>query len=588
MIQTVHANNLNYPQRIIRRIIFGLLVVLLSFNLAAANPINNAYNQAAEGYHRLLKDKQFAQQRSNWDRVVGQFKNVYQRYPTSQRATQSLYNIGVLYRSLYKWNQQTQILDQSIRNFQLLMQKYPKSYLVDDALLQIAEVYELKNFKTRAAETYQKLLQVHPKSEFVKTARQKTEQYKHLLKTTPKPIATTKKAARPKPTAVFNGLVLIGTINHWSTTDWMRVVINTKQEIQYKYQSLPRQDNKPERFYIDLLDSYILPEMKKNVASKDGIIDSLKIAQYNKTTTRIVLDLVSFDKIQVFDYQLPGQSKIVIDVLGKNAKLTPQAPPPDSSTTTQQQTTQQPKQQKPKLNQKLTLSKALGLKVRKIVLDAGHGGKDPGAIGLNKLYEKDVVLKLVKLLKVSIEKDRPDIQVVLTRNRDVFIDLEKRAAFANQQQADLFVSVHVNAHRDKNIAGVETFYLDFTDDTTALELAATENQSSLRKVSDLQQILQDLLNDSKEVESAKLATMVQNTMAEMVKKYESKNIGVKKAPFIVLLGTNMPSILVEAGFLTNQKENKLLRQISYLKQLSVSINHGIQKYINYIEQGNSG
>ena len=236
-----------------------------------------------------------------------------------------------------------------------------------------------------------------------------------------------------------------------------------------------------------------------------------------------------------------------------------------------------------KKNSNINLAEAFGLKVKRIIIDPGHGGKDPGAVGNKQYYEKKIVLKLALMLKKELKKALPKIDILLTRETDKFISLEKRTAFANSKKGDLFISLHCNALENTKVRGIETYYLSLTKNQTALNLAARENSSSLKNISDLQAILNDLINQTKVPESKKLAQIVQkNLIQELKKKYSPKSLGVKKAPFLVLVGSQMPSILVEVGFVTNKNERALLSRSSYLQKISQGITKGVVIYTQSI------
>jgi N-acetylmuramoyl-L-alanine amidase len=223
-----------------------------------------------------------------------------------------------------------------------------------------------------------------------------------------------------------------------------------------------------------------------------------------------------------------------------------------------------------------SLAQQLGLGIRRIIIDPGHGGKDPGAIAANGLREKDVVLSVALKLAATLRRQL-GCEVLLTRERDVFIPLEERTAIANTSNSDLFVSVHANAARSPETAGVETYFLDLTDDRDAMRLAAFENATSAAKMSDLRHILADLLQNSKKEESARLAGLVQKQMAGGL---GLRDHGVKKAPFYVLVGARMPAILAEIAFLSNPEEAKRLQSDAFREAVAVQLAAGVISYVN--------
>ena len=226
-----------------------------------------------------------------------------------------------------------------------------------------------------------------------------------------------------------------------------------------------------------------------------------------------------------------------------------------------------------------SLIRALGLKIGKIVIDPGHGGHDTGTIGPNGLKEKELVLEVGRRLGKLLET-RLGAEVVFTRKNDTFIPLETRTAIANQQRADLFISIHANSSRDADARGVETYYLNFTSSPEALEVAARENAVSEKSIYELQDLVKKIALKEKIEESREFATDVQQALHNglATKSPAIRNRGVKKAPFIVLIGANMPSILAEISFVSNPSDEHRLETSEYRQRIAESLYHGIAKY----------
>jgi N-acetylmuramoyl-L-alanine amidase len=218
------------------------------------------------------------------------------------------------------------------------------------------------------------------------------------------------------------------------------------------------------------------------------------------------------------------------------------------------------------------------------VVDPGHGGHDPGAIGPNGIQEKDVVLAIGLRLR-ELFREELGVDVVMTRSTDIFIPLEERTAIANKVGADLFLSVHANAASNRNAAGIETYYLNLAKTDKVAQLAAKENGTSLEKVSVLQAILFDLMANYKLNDSAHLADEVQKSLHKKIRTRYSdvKNLGVKQGPFYVLVGASMPSILVETAFLSNAAEESRLKDPSYQDMTANGILEGVRSYINSLK-----
>jgi N-acetylmuramoyl-L-alanine amidase len=228
-----------------------------------------------------------------------------------------------------------------------------------------------------------------------------------------------------------------------------------------------------------------------------------------------------------------------------------------------------------------SLIRALGLKIGRIVIDPGHGGHDTGTIGPNGLQEKDLVLEVGRRLGKLLET-RLGAEVVYTRKDDTFIPLETRTAIANQQRADLFISIHANSSGDPDARGVETYYLNFTSSPQALEVAARENAVSEKSIYELQDLVKKIALKEKIEESREFAGDVQESLHNglAAKSPAIRNRGVKKAPFIVLIGANMPSILAEVSFVSNPTDEHRLETSEYRQRIADSLYRGIAKYVN--------
>ncbi len=228
-----------------------------------------------------------------------------------------------------------------------------------------------------------------------------------------------------------------------------------------------------------------------------------------------------------------------------------------------------------------SLTRALGLKIGKIVIDAGHGGHDTGTIGPNGLLEKDVVLDVAKRLGRLLES-RLGAEVVYTRRDDTFIPLETRTAIANRERADLFISIHANSSRDSDARGVETYYLNFTSSPEALEVAARENAVSETSIHELQDLVKKIALKEKIEESREFAGDVQESLygGLALNSAGVRDRGIKKAPFIVLIGANMPSILAEISFVSNPTDERKMETSEHRQRIAESLYRGVSKYCN--------
>jgi N-acetylmuramoyl-L-alanine amidase len=313
---------------------------------------------------------------------------------------------------------------------------------------------------------------------------------------------------------------------------------------------------------------------------KDSLLRNVKLAGDADGTviTFAALPLKTHD-VKTFD--LPTETKLVVDLYPSPQAVTASvsASTPAPSRAHSKRVPRGPAAPIPAEQLQASLRTSLALKVKSIMLDPGHGGHDPGAVA-DGLQEKDVALAISRELRTVLLEHHPELRVGLTRDKDEFISLGKRPELAKAFGADLFVSIHLNANPITRFQGVETYFLNLSSDASAVAVAARENATSEKRVSDLNGILFDLLRDTNILESSKLAAALHNSLVEQLRDTRPvRDLGVKQAPFMVLIGAQMPSVLVEAGFLTNPEEAARLKQESYLRSIAEGIYAGLEKYI---------
>lgn len=349
---------------------------------------------------------------------------------------------------------------------------------------------------------------------------------------------------------------IVEGVRFLSQTSSTRVVIETDGSLKYAVGRLP----KPERLYVDLIQARLASGWQdKKLSVNDTQISAIRIAQYRKSMVRVVVDLKQIKTYKVFSLQKPH--RIVIDLQG----TAPSKPPPS-----------QVRSPQPKPPSRAELQPT-------IVIDPGHGGKDPGALGPQGLSEKTVVLQVAKALRQLIQKHLPRYRVVLTRETDIFVPLTERTKIANDHQAEVFISIHTNASERRGVRGVETWYFSFEAKTErAQHIAARENNMSPHQFTELERILRDLHETDRINQSALLAGTTQKAMIDSLSKHDRSipDRGVDGAPFIVLLHTDMPSILVEIGFLTNKAEAIRLQRTSYQQTLAQGIFEGLNMFLS--------
>jgi len=231
-----------------------------------------------------------------------------------------------------------------------------------------------------------------------------------------------------------------------------------------------------------------------------------------------------------------------------------------------------------------SIARQLGLGVGRVVIDPGHGGSDPGALGAG-ISEAAIALDIALKLEVLLTQ-AAGVEVVLTRRSDVYVGLQDRTAIANRDGADLFVSIHVNANRDKSIQGVETFLLNFASTPGAAGVAARENAGSTETMSHLDDVVKQIALNNKLDESRELAAQVQAALVKRLSGTDKglRDLGVKQAPFVVLIGASMPSVLVEVAFLTNRRESQLLATDTYRQRVAESLSDGVTRYLRSLKK----
>lgn len=383
-------------------------------------------------------------------------------------------------------------------------------------------------------------------------------------------------SATSRPPAVLN------EIKHWSTPDYTRISLELDRDVTWEAHELGSSaPGKSSRIYIDLKRARLGKDVK-DISIGDGFLKGARIGQYKAEVVRVVLDTENIKDYKIFPLSDPA--RLVIDVRGQRpaeiSRLEPVVsavpgrvvvPKLDERSAGAEKKSRQP--------QKKAISK-----IRRIVVDPGHGGHDPGAVGPNGIQEKDVVLAIGLRLR-ELFREELGVDVVMTRSTDVFIPLEERTAIANKVGADLFLSVHANAAPNRLAAGIETYYLNLAKTDKVAQLAAKENGTTLEKVSVLQAILFDLMANYKLNDSAHLADEVQKSLYKKIRTRFSdvKNLGVKQGPFYVLVGASMPSILVETAFLSNAVEESRLKDPLYQETAAQGILEGVRSYITSLK-----
>lgn len=391
----------------------------------------------------------------------------------------------------------------------------------------------------------------------------------------------------------------ITNVRAWPLDGVTRIAIETTAQPVWRAEAIEN----PDRLFFDILDAGIrLDRGAARTVEIDGpLVQRARIAMNKRTVARVVLDLKR--KVDYNVSVLSNPWRIMVELRPQGGSPPAPAPAPVETAKAEAPAPVEPLAAPPKpepkpepapsvtlakppkpagvntVTGKRSLTRALGLKLNRIVLDPGHGGHDLGTTGPTGLHEKDLVLDVTLRLGALIE-ERMGAEVVYTRTEDVFVPLEERTALANRSRADLFLSIHANSSRLRAVAGPETFYLNLTSSRDDLEVAARENAANGQNIFELQTLLQKIATQDKVQESSEFAARMQRALhAEAAKATPAlRNRGVKKAPFVVLIGAKMPSILTEIGFLSNARDESLLKRDAYRQRIAEALYQGVDQY----------
>ncbi len=564
--------------------------------------------------------------RSYYQSAVDSYQFLVHEYPGSKYSQDALLRIGKLQRE--------QLGDGALagKTYEEFLKKYPRSprkreaqeALAEIALLQHSETADATEAaKTQPAET----VKVSPSTSPAPAIQAEMEQ--------PGPVRGGVEAPRRSGS---DGAPRIRRISASANADATRVTIDLEDTVQYSSARILN----PDRIFFDLHSARLTPEVARgNVQVAGNLLTSVRVAQNQSGVVRVVLNvngvkdyaaslLSNPPQLVIFLYSDTRHSQIrtaksrngksqngvdateearagtgdngnVKSVSVKNDAVDPSDAPTTGGTRNSptsgkssrgKQTNSLNGNAKPDLIQpsstaqptrdgQSTLTRALGLKIGRIVIDAGHGGHDTGTIGPTGLMEKDLCLDVALRLGKIIQQRLPGADIVYTRSDDTFIPLEERTNIANQAKADLFISIHANSSQDHAARGVETYYLNLKGSAEAMEVAARENASSDQGVHDLEDLVKKIARNEKIDESKEFAEDIQDSLAKRMQKASKtvKNRGVRKAPFVVLIGADMPSILTEISFLSNPADEKLLKQPEYRQRVAEGLYQGVASYL---------
>lgn len=493
----------------------------------------------------------------------------------------------------------------AVAAYESVVLRYPRSGFCDDALWNGAKIAKLawEQFQQPAdLATATRLLtwlrREYPGSSWAAPAKTQLASFSQarkpaVSKAVPVAAPPAAPAVAPPPAAPLP-VATIRNITRTTLPGGDRLTIELDREVLVS----PERITAPERLFFDLRNTQFDQSVAAALEGVTGSrMASVRIGRQDAQTTRVVVSLNGAPRHSLFALYHPY--RLVVDVEGEALDAGPSVPaepevviPPPPVTPSPVRESESALRTKPSSvppdpapatpaatsRGDYSLARQLGLGISRIVIDAGHGGHDPGAQA-NGIVESDLVLDIAQRVEKLLKK-QPGIEVVLTRKTDVFIPLEERTAIANREGADLFLSIHANASRRAAARGVETYFLNFATNPDAEAVAARENAGSTTSMGKLPALVQQIALHNKMRESRELAQLVQTNMVRALRTQNKSivDLGVKQAPFVVLIGAQMPSVLAELSFVTNKAEASLLKKDAYRQHIAQALADAVLKY----------
>jgi N-acetylmuramoyl-L-alanine amidase len=593
----------------------------------AADPAKHeaAFVEAKAEVNAFRADPKKRKFRHNFIKLTRGLERLSKEYAGTARGDDFLFVAAQLYEELYEASRVGADLELSVATYQQVATRFPSSNLADDALFRAARIaLERQGDRARARALLEKVLGMDG-ADMGKQARE-------LLARLPAPapsetekpteaeaakvdeiltnLAMEAAASEAKPAPIPQVEVLpeappAGTparslkLSHAAEGDRSVIRVRMSGAVGVVRGEAPATATRARRVFFDLTPAKLGRQALKPVDVNDGTVKRVRAGQYTRDTVRVVVELTGEVEPSLGIVKKPFQLTLTSELAKKStrvAKLQPKAKAKDSGKVAKAAPIA------PKLDPKVkardvrkrlgktgspggvSISQQIGLKVKRIVIDAGHGGRDTGAIGPTGVKEKNVTLSIARKTRARLKRSFPDVEVLMTRDGDKTLELSDRTNLANEKHADLFISIHANANPSRRVRGVETYYLNITHDRYAMRLAKRENEAhggGGKSISDLQFILADLAMKSNVDDSIRLGRQVQRSLVgELREDYKSvQDLGLKHALFYVLMGARMPAILVETSFISNRTEEKRLKTGKYQDKVAEGIVLGVKRFL---------
>lgn len=563
-----------------------LSCVLLAPVGAQAADVSELYRRAAATFHALQGRP--AAGATDWRTLAGTFKAIYEQHPTHERAPDALFSAALSLQAAHGRSAALRDLRAAIGSFEQFVRIYPGHRLADDSLIHVGRLYlTVSKDEESATAVFRRVVRDYDKGDQHGNARRFLAGIEQAQEARAQAEDAAQAAA---PGERSDAPAALRQVRSWNTADGMRIELTLDGDTEYRQGEVAAGNGLPRRLFVDLAGARIGDDVAQQVAVGEPVLQRIRLGRPTPESTRVVLDLGRVQAYSIRDYRLPRQQKIVIDLEGVPAPAVarqieppPQPGPKEAAVPADGGSVRLAARDAHDHSDATPFQKVAGalraLTIDTIVIDPGHGGRDPGAVGFG-MMEKDVALEIARRLRDVIQSKRRATRVSLTRERDVFVPLEERPRIAKRAGADLFISIHLNANAVEQVSGIETYFLNPAQDDGSVRVAARENATSETRVGALNTILFDLMRDANILESSRLARQLQAALVgELRPNYAVRNLGVKQAPFMVLIGAEMPSVLVETGFITNRQESRRFRSDAYLNRIARGIYAGLADYI---------
>jgi len=596
-------------------------VYLISAQAEEVTPSLIAEAELYEEMGRLFDAKYFQS-------AIDSYNFLLKQYPGSRYRQQAQYAIGLVQKDGLH---QPDLAEATLKDY---IKRYPKSDLASDARVALKDIADTRE---KAQAQAQALAAAQAQAAAQAAAQAKLQAQARIQAAAATDTLPELKGQTVEQRESEKETPRVRDVKTWNSENSARIIVTLDDTIAFNAARIAA----PERIYFDLHRAKLTPDIaKKNWDVKDGLLKSLRLGQNKDGVVRLVLDVNGARDYSA--YLLANPYRLVIEVHAKplassasdlanaaapsaltrsakadsensdsrsgavagetvsvnvESKAAPAAaktPPASAAAAAAKQPAAKskadnsktaaltpPTESKPTRDGQRSLTRALGLKISRIVIDPGHGGHDTGTIGPHGLMEKDLCLDVALRLGHEIEEKLPGAEVIYTRKDDTFIPLEERTAIANDAKADLFISVHANSSHDAAARGIETYYLNFATSEESMAVAARENALAQSSLHDLQDIIKKIARNEKVEESKELASDIQDSLTHRLQlvSQDERNRGVKKAPFVVLIGANMPSVLSEISFISNPSDEKLLKKTDQRQRVADGLYRGIASYL---------